>query len=470
MSTNLLSPTSHLNIGAAFFASALVAAGLLLPPVASAQDADLARLWKDPVFQKQLLGSYGINSEIEPPATPEEMTDYDKIARLIAEDPREAERLLKLVIDRKKDASALFDFTLGNLYFQDGKSRDAAEAYVAALRKFPNFRRAHQNLAIIYIQNEYPDAAIRHFTKAIELGAANSSLFGLLGTAYIRSEEPVAAETAFRNALLMAPGVNDWKLGLARSLFLQKRYADVISLTDGMIKANPRNPALWKLQTSAYIGEKDLTNAAANYEILDELGELEPEELNTLGDIYTNNDMKELAAQAYLRAYRAQESPSNLEAPLRAAEILAARDGSSQASKLLSEVRRQAGNTLSDDQELRIMRLQANIAMARGNNDQAAEILERVVERDPLDGESLLSLGLHHSQRNSPEKAQFYYERAANLEEFTADANVRLAQLLVGQNKYREAIPLLQRAQELKPRTSVASFLDDLERYLKTRR
>lgn len=441
-------------------------------PSVSAQgrNSDLARLWRDPAFKKQLLRSYGSITDVEPPATAEEMADYETITNLIPEDPREAERLLKLVISTNEEASALFDFTLGNLYFQEGNSRQAAEAYIAAIRKFENFRRAHQNLAIIYINSDnYQKYAINHFTRAIELGAADSNLFGLLGTAYMLTEQPVAAETAFRNAMLMAPQVGDWKLGLARALFTQKNYSEVISLTESMIKEKPDDISLWQLQTSAYIGAKDLPNAAANYEILDQLGQIDSKELGTLGDIYMNSAMFDLAADAYLRAYRKGGPSSDLEIPLRAAELLAARDAGSQASGLLEEVRKQGGDNLTDKQDLRILRLQAKIEMGAGNHDEAAAMLEQVVDRDPLDGESLITLGQHYANK-TPEKAQFYYERAANLDEFTADANVRLAQLFVGQGDYRRAIPLLQRAQELKPRDSVGDYLEDLERYMKTRR
>ena len=67
------------------------------------------------------------------------------------------------------------------------------------------------------------------------------------------------------------------------------------------------------------------------------------------------------------------------------------------------------------------------------------------------------------------EKAVFYFERAASVEAFEADARVRHAQLLVGQGKYAEALPLLRRAQELKPREHVQQFLEQVERRTRNR-
>jgi hypothetical protein len=60
-----------------------------------------------------------------------------------------------------------------------------------------------------------------------------------------------------------------------------------------------------------------------------------------------------------------------------------------------------------------------------------------------------------------------YYQRAAGVEAFEADASVKHAQLLAGTGKIDQAIPLLKRAQQLKPREGVAKYLEELERYQK---
>ncbi|NBS84707.1 MAG: hypothetical protein EBS59_08490 [Verrucomicrobia bacterium] len=55
------------------------------------------------------------------------------------------------------------------------------------------------------------------------------------------------------------------------------------------------------------------------------------------------------------------------------------------------------------------------------------------------------------------------------MEQFEADAKVRHAQVLVTSGKYEEAVPLLKRAQEIKARESIARYLEQIERLLKTR-
>ncbi len=446
-----------------------IAATLCLPASAPAQrtNPEMAQLWRNPIFQKQLLGSYGINSDIEPGTTPEEQNYYEQIVPLLSSDPAEAERLLKQLAT--EEASALFDFTLGNLHFQAGRAREAAAAYKTAIKKFPSFRRAHQNLAIIYVQNERPTEAIEHFTKAIQLGENNGTIYGLLGSAYVMIEDFVAAESAFRTALMLAPDVNDWKLGLVRALLSQGRFAEVASLTSAMLAKDPGNPTLWQLRASAHVGLKDLLKAAADYETLHRIAEPTAESLNTLGDIYVNEEMFDLAAQAYLDAYKLG-NPTDIAGPLRAAEILVGREGLAPARDILAQVEVATADKLDPEAKLQILRLKSRIAKAEGRDDEAATMLERIITLDPLDGESLILLGQHYAANSQPDKARFLYERAANLDDFTADANVRLAQLLVSESKYSEAIPLLERAQQIKPRDSVAKFLDDLQRFVKSRR
>src|SRR5262245_34707704 len=45
--------------------------------------AELAGIWEDPVFKRQFVASYGVNAEIEPRVTPEEVAILEKIRPLM---------------------------------------------------------------------------------------------------------------------------------------------------------------------------------------------------------------------------------------------------------------------------------------------------------------------------------------------------------------------------------------------------
>ena len=425
-------------------------------------------LWENPVFQKRLQGSFGFNSEIEPSLSETEQADYDQIRPLLQDDPEKALEYLKQ-LSVLPDASARFDFLIANLYFQKSQRPEAMAAFRKALEKFPDYRQAHNNLAVLYVQMGRPAEGIRHFTEAIRLGAVDGTTYGLLGLAYVSVQNFVAAEECFRNAIVLNPEVKDWEMGLIQAMYSQEKYAEVISTMNRMIKLNPQDDKLWMLQANAYLGRKEPLAAAANFEIVDQMGKLPIANLNTLADIYVNEVLLAVAAEVYLRAFEKDETGS-VAGPLRAAEILLAKEGFDAARRLLEKVRKARSGVMERADEIKVLKVEAKIGMAEGAEDAAADTLRAVVEKDPLDGESLILLGQYHQRKGEAEKASNLFETAIGIKAFEMDASVRLAQLKVGQGKYEEAIPLLKRAQAIEGRDSVGRFLEDLERFMKTRR
>ena len=130
----------------------------------------------------------------------------------------------------------------------------------------------------------------------------------------------------------------------------------------------------------------------------------------------------------------------------------------------MAEITRLRGESLATEDQKDMLKLRARLAVATGASEEEAKILQEIVAIDPLDGEALILLGQHSARGGNPEQAVFYYERAANLEKFEADAKVRHAQMLVGQGKYQEALPLLRRAQSIKPRDNIQQYLEQIER------
>jgi tetratricopeptide (TPR) repeat protein len=269
--------------------------------------------------------------------------------------------------------------------------------------------------------------------------------------------------------MLLQPDFIDWKLGLVRCLFKLERFSEAADLCGDLIAKYPERTVLLALQASAYIGMKEPMRAAGNYEILARGGHATPEILFALGDIYVNESLMELAARAYIQGLSLDPTQSPARG-FRAAETLTARGAPDAAKLVLDRMHTTMGPRLDESEKRRLLKLEARIDVAGGSGADAVTTLEEIVALDPLDGEALMLLGQYYSRASQPDKASFYYERAASLELFEADAKVRLAQILVGQSKYGEAVPLLRRAQELKPRDEVARYLDQVERVARARR
>jgi tetratricopeptide (TPR) repeat protein len=460
-------------IGRSRVASFLVAATLALAPVALAgttvaQDNDDGlEIWDDPSFRKEFLGSYGFRSEVEPRVTQVERDDMEKILPLLSSDLAAAAAALLEIIT--PESSAIFDFTLANIHFQQDRLDEAARYYTDALVKFPSYLRAHKNLGLVYVRQGRSKDAIKPLSRVIQLGGGDGLTYGLLGYCYSSTEQYVPAESAYRDAVMLQADVLDWKLGLTQAVLKQHKYGEAVTLLGELIERYPDRADFWLLQSNAYIGLGKPMLAAENFEIVQRMGKSTVQSLNTLGDIYVNESLWDLATRAYRLAAELDTSQA-VGQPLRRVEVLAQRGALEQSKELLAHVKELYGDRIDSEERKKLLKLEARLAVAEGTGGEAVGVLEEIVTIDPLDGEALILLGQHYARVEEIERAIFYYERAESLEDYEAEAKVRHAQLLVTQARYDEALPLLKRAQELNPREDVASYVEQVERAARAQR
>ncbi len=504
---NRTRPIARPRAGAAFLLAGLLAAALVAPagctllkrdargeaaPDEGEADGGIAaptrthlapfelETWNDPAFQKEFTESFTAESDIEPRVTLDEREKMQKVLALMSDDKLDAAARLLETYTQDETASAVFDFTLGNLYFRQEKLDEAAAAYLKATKRHKTFQRAWKGLALAHVRRNDFESALPALVRTVELGGGDRIIYGLLGFAHSAVGDPISAESALRMAILLDPETLDWKLGLVQSFLQQQRFADVVAHTERLIAAFPERADLWLIQANAYVGMKEPLRAAENYEMVDRLGQSTVKSLTTLGSIYVNEGLYDLAVDAYGRAMakalEATDAPAEpgktppvAARAVQAAQVLSARGADDATETLLDKVEALYGGALTVADQKDVLKLRARLAMAREAEDEEARVLERVVELDPLDGEALILLGRHAARKGDVEKAVFYFERAAAIEEYEPDALVSHAKVLAREGKYTEALPLLRRAQQLKPRNAVQDFLEDIERVAKSR-
>lgn len=419
----------------------------------------LAGIWNDPEFTRRLLGSYGFLSDAEPHMSPEEQALYrDKIVPLLREDPRKAIPELASLV--KQGGSAVFDYTLGTVYFQSENFTNAVKHYEQALAKFPDYRRAERNLALALVREGKYEEAVRPLTRTIALGAADGRIYGLLGFAHLNANRYVSAVAAYQQATVFEPDNIDLKLGLVKAYVGLNNLDAAVAMLDELIQQYPDRDHLWALQANVFIQKEQPARALVNLEILRKLDKATPQQLTLLGDLHINQDNRDLA----LAAYRAAVEKDGGKSPargLRAAEIFITRGAFSQARDLLEGIR--STGSLSGEEELKLLKLEARVALATDRAEEGIKALEQIIERNPLDGEALIFAGDYYARNGQPERAAFRYDTAAKLPGHEADALLKYAQLKVQQQKYTEAVELLRRAQKIKPRENVARYLDRVE-------
>lgn len=426
------------------------------------------KVWRDPVFKRQFAASYMSETEIEPSVTAEERDSMIQVLELIAKEKMKEALTVLREQQASPNANAVFDFTAGNIHFQQDRFKAASKEYRSAVAKFPKFRRAWKNLAMIFVRDNNFEDALPALTRVITLGGTDAVTYGLLGFSYANLEDDLAAESAFRMANLLSPQTMDWKMGLARSLFKQQRFADAASLCKSLIVDSPERSDLWLLLANAHIGLNQSMKAAEDLEIAKRLGQATSASLNLLGDIYVNQELYGMAVESYLEAML-KDKNAKPERVIRAAKVLTARSALADAGRLIKQIELTFGKSLAKKDQKDLLKIRARIAVANGSGGDEVAVLHEIVDLDPLDGEALILLGKYYGRTEKHDKAIFYYERAANLEKHESDAKVHHAQILVSLGKYEQALPLLRRAQSIKERENLRKYIEQVERIAKKR-
>lgn len=429
----------------------------------SAQESDpLADLWNSTEFKKKFLRSYGVASEIEPKfKTPEEQAFYAGLRGIIFDNPVQAIQMLDAEINPQ--SSATLDFTLGALHFQEGSTSKAIENYQKAIEKFPDFRRAHRNLGIVLSQEGDYAKAIKSLTKTINLGDADPLVYGLLGASYAGVNQHLAAESSFRMAIISEPDSIDWQLGLVRSYLAQEKFTDARKLLDSLLEGNPDSEKLWALQANVLVQQEKLEEALVNLELLRDQGKATSKLLFLLGDLYLNDEFEELALSAYKEALQDPGTASYARI-LRAAKSFVSMGSYEAATDLLNTVKSAQTTSLSPEEELDILKLEARMAIANEDGEKAIALLTQILEKDPLDGEALIMAGDYYMADGETEKAMFRFESASKVTGFEADGLVKQAQIHVQKSNYKEALTLLRKAQQINPRDNIQRYLENIER------
>jgi len=418
-----------------------------------------------------LVSGLGLAAEAQvdasaPTVTPRENRMLEKVTSLA--ETNVAAAIVFLRASDLKTASAALDFALGNLLFQAEQLDQAAAAYEAAIEKSPGFRRAAMNLGRVYLLIGKPDRAAALYSDLLRHGERpDASLLLLLGQALVLTEQPVPAETAFRQAILLKPESREARLGLARCLLSQQRLRELTALLDDLLEEDCSSVELWNLRGQALLAEDGQEAALVSLEAARRLGTANAEMLATLGDLYMNTGLPGEAVGAYEKAFAT--GAVAVVRQLRAAEALLAGRRSTEAERILARLeaaRSHNPKRFSPDEAHQLGRLRAAWLESNGQPEAALTRYRELVAANPMDGDSLLSMGDLQRAAGDREAAMLAYERASRVEGHEARALRRQAMLEVDRKHYERAIQLLEAAQAFDPQAHVSRYIEQLRRLL----
>jgi len=444
-----------------------------------------SNLFRDPDFVKDFVGSYGFLADVEPKVSSDEQTLLVTVREMFEKSRfREAEQEIVRFIketeaptDPEKqpaEISPALVFVLGNLYFQADRADEARRAFREAIRRYPRFRRAHTNLAYLYISKNQTDEALPMLQKAIELGENSSRAYGLLGYCHLLKKNALAAENAYRQAYLLDPASRDWKLGLVQTLMAQEKAAEASNLLGSLIEENPNDKQLWLQQTNALLSMDRKDEAAVNLEILRHKNLADEGNLNLLGNLYMDRNEPQLALYAYLAAID-KSTTFDVQRALKSARILVDYGFPEKAEELIAAIQSKAGDKIAPADRTRLLLTEVRAAQAAGQTDRVGNLLDKLVEINPADGEVLLELARHKDKLARDEEdeekrkewiveARTHYQLAVRSEVVAYPANLAYGQMLVREQRYTEALPVLQAALALKKSDSLEQYVSRVRR------
>lgn len=438
----------------------------------SAQFKTDAKFWSQPHIKKTWEVYSSIKAKTEPDLTEEEQLVVKNVIKQMTGDAEtgitaDKEQALAMILQAiTPDSSAALDFIAANFYAEKSDLKNAIKYYDSAAKKHTSFLRAIRNGAIMKVKEGRFEAALKDFTKAIELGAKDTTTMGLLGLCYVNTEKFFSAETAYREAIVLDPEVKDWQVGLAKALLQQRKYEEGIAVLEQILIDDPENDILWSSTANAYLGLGDAETAVAIQEIVDRLGKSTPDTLIFMGNIYMSRSLNDLALTYFQRAIK-MDPKQDPDVYVAVAETMTARGTYPQAETVIADIEKNFSDKLSDDNNLGILRLKAQIGLATGAGEAVIPILEKLVERDPMDGQALLLLADFNSNKGTTDgysRADLYFERATAVRKWEAKALISWARSYVSRERFGKAIPLLERVQVIDPQDHIGRYLDQVRK------
>lgn len=448
----------------------MLAIGIIvsLPLTATAQLYPLSENdWSNPEFVARYLGSYGVDSELNPEITPEESAIFQDLTPFIEDNVENGIFFLEPKIT--SNSSAALDYMLGQLYLENEQPEEAIRSYNNAIRKFPDFLRAYKNISIAYMQLNDCDGAMPHLSKVLELGKADGLTYGMLGYCHIEADNFSSAMSAYGMARLFEPDKKNWKVGYAQATIQAQKYQDTIVALREIVTDQPEDAAYLLLQTNAYLAVGRDDDAITNLELVSRLGASNGANLTLLGDLYMRKEIPELALRAYLAALDDDGRPAFSRAS-RAMDYFARMERWQNAEAYLNRLKSVYGSNLTDRQQVELIIMEAQILQGNGQYSNAAELLADAVTREPLHGKALLLLAQNNKFSGDYERAELYYDRAANIDGYAYESLTDNARMAVSFRRLPRALSLLRRANGLRPSVTLDNNIRILENAINAER
>jgi tetratricopeptide (TPR) repeat protein len=311
----------------------------------------------------------------------------------------------------------------------------------------------------LYLLGDRAADALPHLSRAVQLGLASPNLYGALGFANQKLDNPFGAATAFQAAMMLEPGNEQWQTGLLSSLAATKQNEAGLALVDQLLKTRPNDAGLWVFRASLELDAGRRQDGLNSLEVAIRLGNDDLANLQVCAALHLELGSVDRAVTLLTAGI-----PKGLDFRYadQSMQSLAVREQWAPLQKLLDEYK--SVPDLDDAQKSRLLVRRASVSEHNKDTAQERTQLEQALALDPSNAEALLQLGQLQQKDKNYAQAELLLQRATAYATVAEAATLTLAQIAIDQHNYERALKLLRDVHAANPaRADLAHNIEALE-------
>jgi len=429
--------------------------------------------------------------------------ELDRVKRMLAtsaylaEEDDDAERLLRELAGQHPDDTDLHRM-LAMILLRQEKRQDAEMTLTALVARLPADVELRLALADVMIDREDYVNACEHLSVALEqapkrhdarlaivavlqqLGRHGDTIphlnlltesdvhpkgpvWASLGAALLETGRPVAAESAFRQAVRFEPDSTEVYAGIIRSVMEQGDVQRARGMIECELRRQPESREMWRLLAHAVLDAGDREEALVVLECARRMGVIDGDGKGVLGDLLLDHGLAEEAADTYLSTVDAPVPPSRL---IGAANTLVQAGEYAAAGKLLERL--MAMSSLDEATRNALALARANLARGEGKPTEALRWYDELLGRNPIEREALRrSASLLREEGRLDEARERLGQLCRAHPDARAGALVELARIAVERGDHAEAAQRLEESLAIESNPHVERYLAQVKRFHK---
>ena len=327
---------------------------------------------------------------------------------------------------------------LGLALDQQGRTEEAIQHYLQALRIKPDFEMAHNNLGVALDKQGRTEEAVSHYLKALQINPDYVNVYNNLGNALLKQSKAAEAVKHFNKALRLNPKFVIAYNSLSVALIRMGKPYEAIDHLQKALQIYPNHAVTHANLGGAFISIGRIDEAIVHCRKALQIKPDLPKAHMNLGIALANTGKNEDAI-AHLRK-ALQIDPNNVEAQDNLNIILA-------TLKEIDEEIKKTKNALMLNPEEPILYYDlGNLYKMKGKFDQAITHYQKAIALNSEFPEALYHLARLYIKRDEYEKALQLYQEMLTFLPDNPTVHYNIACIYAQQNRLKESITWLKRA------------------------